>query len=146
MRRGTATILVACISLPFCLAASGQDGAGDPESFFESKVRPVLAGHCVECHGSTKASGGLRLDSREGIFKGGDSGPAVVPGDVEQSLLAIAIKHDENEFVQMPPKVALSPQAVADLRAWIAGGAKWPATSTAPILSNKPHWAFAPLT
>src|SRR5262245_6474610 len=109
MRRRTANVVAACLSLGLCLGASGQDATGDAESFFESKVRPVLAGHCVECHGSTKASGGLRLDSREGLYTGGDSGPAVVPGDIEHSLLAIAIKHDENEFVQMPPKKPLPP-------------------------------------
>jgi mono/diheme cytochrome c family protein len=145
MPRGTAMVLVLWISLSGSLRGSGQDAASDADSFFESKVRPVLAGHCVECHGPTKASGGLRLDSREGLFQGGDSGPAVTPGDVASSLLAIAIKHDENEFVQMPPKKALPPQVVSDLNAWIAAGAKWPATSTAPIVSDKPHWAFAPL-
>ena len=125
--------------------ASGQDARREPESFFESKVRPVLAANCVECHGLTKTSGGLRLDTREGVFKGGDSGPAVTPGDVEGSLLSIAIKHDENEFVQMPPKKALPLQVVADLNAWIAAGAKWPEAASAPIVSDKPHWAFAPL-
>lgn len=143
MRRGTAIVLVLWLSGSPC--ASGQDAANDAESFFESKVRPVLAGNCVECHGPTKASGGLRLDSREGLFKGGASGPAVEPGDVQASLLAIAIKHDENEFVQMPPKKALPAEVVADLNAWIAAGAKWPVTSNLPIVSAKPHWAFAPL-
>src|SRR4029079_7325868 len=95
--------------------------------------------------GPTKASGGLRLDSREALFKGGNSGRVIVPGDVEQSLLAKAIKHDEYELLQMPPKKALPPQVVADLHAWIAAGAKWPESSTAPIISDKPHWAFAPL-
>src|SRR5262245_62731175 len=98
--------LVVCSS--FCYVCSGQDAASEAEGFFESKVRPVLAANCVECHGPTKASGGLRLDSREGLFKGGENGPAVTPGDVESSLLAIAIKHDEKEFVQMPPKKALA--------------------------------------
>jgi hypothetical protein len=127
----------------FC--ARGQNSASNSEDFFESKVRPVLAGHCVECHGPTKASGGLRLDSREALFKGGDSGLVVVPGDVANSLLAKAIKHDENESLQMPPKKALPADVVADLHAWIAAGAKWPDTSVTPIVSDKPHWAFAPL-
>src|SRR5438552_7181522 len=115
MQRGATTVLVLCIFLSVSSRASGQGSSTSAEDLFESKVRPVLAGHCVECHGPTKASGGLRLDSREGLFKGGDNGPVVVPGDVEHSLLAIAIKHDENEFVQMPPKKALPPQIVADL-------------------------------
>src|SRR4051812_8378195 len=104
--------LAAWISVAACAVAVGQPTSPDDETFFESKVRPVLAASCVECHGATKASGGLRLDSREGLLKGGDSGPAVVPGSVEQSLLAIAIKHDENAPVQMPPKKPLRPQVV----------------------------------
>src|SRR4029079_16927132 len=95
------------VSLALLASAADQPPSLDDETFFESKIRPVLATNCVECHGATKASGGLRLDSREGLLKGGDTGPAVVPGSVEQSLLSIAIKHDENEFVQMPPKKAL---------------------------------------
>ena len=145
MRRGTVAVLTLAIFSAAGVRAGGQDAAIDAEGFFETKVRPVLAGNCVECHGPTKASGGLRLDTREGLFKGGDSGPAVTPGDVAGSLLAIAIKHDENEFVQMPPKKALPPQVVANLNDWIAAGAKWPATSAAPIVSDKPHWAFAVL-
>jgi hypothetical protein len=145
MQRGPALFLVASIAFCLCVCASGQDAALEAEAFFEAKVRPVLASNCVECHGPTKASGGLRLDSREAILKGGDSGPAVVPGDLEKSLLAMAIKHDANEFVQMPKKKALPPQIVADLNAWIVAGARWPHAATAPIVSDKPHWAFSPL-
>lgn len=142
--RLTIFLVVSIILIPG-VCAWGQNPASSTEDFFESKVRPVLAGHCVECHGPTKASGGLRLDSREALFKGGDSGLVVVPGDVENSLLAKAIKHDENESLQMPPKKALPAEVVADLHAWIAAGAKWPETSVAPIASDQPHWAFAPL-
>ena len=71
------------------VALSVDARAGDPgaasESFFELKVRPVLAGTCVKCHGDKKASGGLRLDSRDAMIAGGDGGPAVVPGDPERS-------------------------------------------------------------
>ncbi len=137
--------LVASLILIPGLCAWGQNRSGETDDFFESKVRPVLAGRCVECHGPAKASGGLRLDSREALFKGGDSGLVIIPGDVENSLLAKAIKHDENESLQMPPKKSLPPETVADLHAWIAAGAKWPQTSIAPIISDKPHWAFAPL-
>ena len=143
MSRGSATGLLLSLCCAWC--AHGQDARSDADSFFETKVRPVLAANCVECHGPTKASAGLRLDTRDGVLKGGDSGPAVTPGDAESSLLSIAIKHDENEFVQMPPKKALPPQLVADLNAWIAAGAKWPDAATAPIVSDRPHWAFAPL-
>src|SRR5262245_60193091 len=100
MPRGTAIALLLWVGCGVALKAGGKDATKDEEAFFEAKVRPVLATHCVECHGPTKASAGLRLDSREGVFRGGESGPAIVPGDLEKSLLAIAIKHDENEFVQ----------------------------------------------
>ena len=73
-------LLVVSVFLAPGLRARAQGRAADTEEFFESKVRPVLAGHCVECHGPTKASGGLRLDSREALFKGGDSGsPNILP-------------------------------------------------------------------
>src|SRR4051794_4559655 len=73
-------------------AGEKQPAAGEsPEAFFGRKVRPVLAASWVKCHGPVKASGGLRLDSREAILKGGETGPAVVPGDPGSSLLVRAI-------------------------------------------------------
>ena len=96
------------------LSAVGPEAvAGDPgaasESFFELKVRPVLAGTCVKCHGEKKASGGLRLDSREAMLAGGESGPAVVPGDPEGSLLVRAVRHAD-ETLKMPPEQAARPR------------------------------------
>src|SRR4051794_37989788 len=73
---------------------AGEPGAAS-ESFFELKIRPVLAGSCVKCHGERKSSGGLRLDSREAMLAGGDTGPAVVPGDPDSSPLVRAIRHAE---------------------------------------------------
>ena len=84
----------------------GTAHAGEPdassETFFELKVRPVLAGTCVKCHGEKKASGGLRLDSREAMLAGGESGPAVVPGDPEGSPLVRAVRHAD-DTLKMPP-------------------------------------------
>ena len=73
--------------------------------FFENKIRPVLMTTCAKCHASTseKVKGGLLVDSREGLRKGGDTGPAVVPGNLEESLLITAIRYDD-ESLQMPPK------------------------------------------
>src|SRR5207247_29564 len=70
--------------------------------FFEKSVRPILANHCFECHGPLKHKGGLRLDSRDGMLKGGDTGPAIIPGHPEQSLLIKAIGYKDEP--QMPPK------------------------------------------
>ncbi len=115
------------------------------EEFFETRIRPVLANSCVECHGPATASSGLRLDTRTAMLKGGERGPAIVPGDPEGSLLVRAIVHEENQPLQMPPEDPLPANVVADFKAWIAAGAPWPATTTAPITSDKTHWAFAPL-
>ena len=73
------------------------------DSFFESKVRPLLVKHCYECHSGEKTKGGLALDTRAGWEKGGDNGPAIIPGKPEQSLLIKAIRH-EDKSLAMPPK------------------------------------------
>jgi cytochrome c553 len=126
---------------------AAQEIAADraEETFFETRIRPVLAGVCGQCHGAEVASGGLRLDSREALLKGGERGPAVLPGDAESSLLIRAIKHDAEQPVQMPPEKPLAGEVIADLAAWIAAGAKWPARA-APLGNPKSHWAFTPLS
>jgi hypothetical protein len=95
--------------------------------FFESRVRPVLAAACFECHSGATArpKGGLRLDSLESLLAGGQSGPAIVPGDPDASLLVTAVRYDDEEL-QMPPKQRLDALAVADLERWVASGAPWP--------------------
>ena len=117
--------------------------------FFESKIRPVLATHCFECHGH-KDKGGLTLDSREAILQGGDSGPAIVPGKPEKSLLMTAVQHADPEL-EMPPKKKLPPEAIADLSQWIRAGAVWPegkalGFATGEITDEqRKHWAYQPL-
>ena len=93
------------------------------EKFFEQNVRPLLAEKCYSCHATKKQKGGLRLDSIEAILKGGASGPAVVPGKPEESLLVFAINYAGPE---MPPNGKLVPEQVAVLTRWIASGAAWP--------------------
>src|SRR5262245_26045035 len=82
--------------------------------FFEAKIRPVLVKHCYECHSAkaSKVRGGLYLDTRAGVLQGGDSGPAVVPGNPARSLLIKALHHDGD--TKMPPKDRLPKQVVAD--------------------------------
>lgn len=77
--------------------------------FFEKRIRPILSEHCYECHGDKKQKGGLRLDSRDGWQKGGDSGPAIEPGFAEKSLLIKGVRYTDPDF-QMPPKTKLSAQ------------------------------------
>ncbi len=115
------------------------------EAFFEAKVRPLLAGTCVKCHGADKVSGGLRLDSREAMLKGGDSGPAIVPGNTDESLLVVAIRHDDAVLKMPPGKDALPKQAIADLTVWVEAGAPWPEAVEAKTLTTEKHWAFEPL-
>jgi mono/diheme cytochrome c family protein len=111
------------------------------EQAFERHVRPVLVEHCQGCHGPKKQMGGLRLDSRAAILKGGDSGPAVKPGDVDGSLLVQAVRRTGD--LKMPPRTQLPPAAIAALAAWVKAGAPWPepfaATGTD---ASKRHWAF----
>ncbi|MBI1322442.1 DUF1553 domain-containing protein [bacterium] len=129
---------------------SAQDGI----AFFESRIRPVLVEHCYKCHSaeSKQAKGGLRLDTRSDIRKGGDSGPAVVPGDVDESLIVQAVAYDGG-FYDMPPSGKLPETAIADIREWIRLGAPDPresAPGTQPVKSEgsstrQNHWAFQPV-
>src|SRR5262245_21311147 len=93
--------------------------ADDPDglALLESKIRPVLVEHCYECHSarSEKLKGGLRLDTRDAIRAGGDTGPAVVPGEPESSLILDALAHTD-EFPKMPPKRKLPDSVRADFR------------------------------
>jgi cytochrome c553 len=129
--------------------------AADPTpaqlQFFENKVRPVLADNCYKCHSqqAEKVKGGFLLDSREGLLKGGQSGPAIVPGDPEKSLLIKAIRYTDPDL-QMPPKSKkLSDEQIADLTTWIQMGAPEPAAAGTAVKKNwdsgKSHWAWQPL-
>lgn len=125
-----------------------------PLEFFEKKVRPILVQHCQQCHGPEKQESGLRVDSLEALVKGGEFGPAIVPGKVETSLLISAVNH--GEIVQMPPKTKLKQAIIDDLTAWVKMGAPWPNATVAPIpapaITNKQlfteeqkaFWAFQP--
>src|SRR3954454_20183078 len=123
--RGSITLAV--------LLALGTDrgSAAEPDAaavaFFEKQVRPLLVEQCHGCHSAkaNKTRGGLALDKREAILSGGDSGPAVVPGKPEQSLLITAV-HATKAELQMPPKGKLRPQQIAALEKWVKDGAVYP--------------------
>ncbi|HUE74945.1 MAG TPA: DUF1549 domain-containing protein [Pirellulaceae bacterium] len=105
-------------------AAEKMFSAADLE-FFETKIRPILATHCQECHGPRKQEANLRLDSRASLVAGGDSGPAARAGDPAHSLLIEAVNYDGD--VQMPPKGKLDEAAIAALASWVEKGLPWPA-------------------
>ncbi|MBY0507386.1 MAG: PSD1 and planctomycete cytochrome C domain-containing protein [Bryobacteraceae bacterium] len=135
--------------LVFVLGASLL-AASDEAEFFERKIRPLLATNCHACH-TEGALGGLRLDSREGLLKGGKSGAAVVPGKPEDSLLMQAVRRTHIRL-KMPPVGALKETEVADLAEWIRAGVLWPetaekatATQTRITPQQRAFWSFQPL-
>ncbi len=139
-----AILVIAAFLCPMPAHSEGE------EEFFESRVRPVLAKHCFACHTNSEL-GGLRLDTRVRALKGGKTGPAVVPGNVEESLLLRAVAHTDARL-KMPPQGKLSDSSIADLTAWIEKGAVWPegTTSLAPAkegeyritAEQRAFWAF----
>ncbi|MBI1899900.1 MAG: PSD1 domain-containing protein [Planctomycetia bacterium] len=125
--------------------------AADPPTpeqidFFEKKVRPVLAERCWSCHGSKKQESDMRLDSREGLLKGGALGPAAVPGKPEESELVLAIRHDG--ALKMPPTGKLPQSSIDALTKWVEMGLPWPEKASATAADPeawKRHWAFQPI-
>ncbi len=96
---------------------------------FTEKVKPLLDSRCVSCHGPDKVKAALRLDSRAAMLKGGENGPAVIPGKPNDSLLLQAIMHTKKDL-EMPPKERLTTNDIAVFRRWIEEGAPWPASAT----------------
>lgn len=121
-------LLAGWVLLTFTLkstSALAADAPAEAVEFFEKKIRPILADHCYECHSieKKKSKGGLLLDTRDALLKGGDSGrPALVPGEPDKSLLIIAVRQTNKEL-RMPPKQKLSGTQIADLEAWVKTGA-----------------------
>jgi hypothetical protein len=139
--------LTAGLPGPAAAADTGPKPDASPasEAFFELRVRPTLAGTCFPCHGGKKTSAGLRVDSRSGLLKGGDSGPAVVPGDPAGSLLIRAVRQTDDDL-KMPPDRRLPDQVVADLAAWVEAGAGWPSgVDRSGAFRSQRHWAFEPV-
>jgi Protein of unknown function (DUF1549)/Protein of unknown function (DUF1553)/Planctomycete cytochrome C len=115
------------LPLSIATAAIGADpeGSSAPLTAFQDRVWPVLENSCLRCHGAEKQKGDLRLDSREAALKGGENGPALVPGDAAKSLMLRLVKHEDPDR-EMPPKDRLLDQDVAAMESWIQAGAPWP--------------------
>ena len=149
-----------CLLITVCHASPVTADELDSNSveFFEAKVRPLLVTHCYECHSDDAAKaenlqGGLRLDHREGVLHGGESGPVIVPGKPDESVLIRSVRYTDKSL-QMPPKENLSAEQVAILEKWVAMGAPDPREGTvsgaAPgkrgidLESGRKQWAFQP--
>ena len=124
------------------------------EDFFIREVQPILRENCFKCHSHSaeKIKGGLVLDSLDGMLTGGDTGPAIIPGDVEKSLLIKAIRY-KDEDLQMPPKdKKLSESQITTIEQWVKDGAIWPGQTGKPRKvrgkisdEDRQWWAFQPL-
>lgn len=147
--------LLAAGSLPSALGADVVEA--EAHEFFERRIRPVLVDNCYPCHSreAGKARGGLTVDSRAALLAGGDTGPAIQPGEPAASRLIRAIGYEDPDL-QMPPKGRLADQEIADLTRWIQFGAPWPGADspTTAVMANdgfdltarrRAHWSWQPI-
>jgi Protein of unknown function (DUF1553)/Protein of unknown function (DUF1549)/Planctomycete cytochrome C len=129
--------------------AEEKSDAPDGVAFFEKKIRPLLVKHCYECHSADakKVKGELRLDTRDGVRKGGTNGPAIIPGNPEKSLLLKAVRQVD-DALKMPPKEKLLADEIADLEAWVKMGAPDPRTTAAAKIDPakaRELWSLRPV-
>ena len=152
--------LAAVLSTEFAPNVGAEEPSAEALAHFEAEIRPILARRCYECHSeeAEEIAGELLLDQQEGWLVGGYSGPAVVPGDLEESLLMLAVEYDDPEL-QMPPKSRLPQREIEALRAWVASGAAAPegaptataeqedenASATLVAERKAEHWAWRPI-
>ncbi|MGE3779328.1 MAG: PSD1 and planctomycete cytochrome C domain-containing protein [Pirellulaceae bacterium] len=151
MNRLSILLLAALCSTSWSEAEELPEFSQEQLALFETRIRPVIVAHCYECHSTDSkiVHGGLRLDSRRGLLQGGESGPAVVPGKVEESLLIRALRHDG---IEMPPKGRLADSVIRDFETWVKMGAPDPRETPDPkasrridIETGRQHWAFQPV-
>ena len=135
------------LALVLVTVLSAQDLTPDPKSieFFEKQVRPLLVARCLSCHGPQQQFSSLRVDSREALMRGGNRGPAIIPGDAQLSLLAKAVRHDG---LKMPVGGKLDATEIANIEKWIDLGAPWTSAAATPATPGlyerlkQEHWAF----
>jgi mono/diheme cytochrome c family protein len=144
---------VAGLALLAPLARADTKFTPEEVAFFDKEVKPVLQQNCVKCHGGEKVRGALRLTTRDGVLKGGDNGPAAVPGKPDESLLVKAI--NRRDGLEMPPKKKLTADEIAALTKWVKMGLPWPA-GKGEIVSEEPkggvvteeaknYWCYRPV-
>jgi hypothetical protein len=150
VRRDVFLPLLAAATVTSVAAAQAKPWTPEQEAFFEQKIRPLLIERCQKCHGQAdKPKGGLRLDTRAGWQKGGDRGPAIVPGDVEASRLIRAVRYQDDDL-KMPPGGRLSEREIALLEEWVLKGAPDPRDGSPVVAAGggeigHRHWAYQPL-
>jgi cytochrome c553 len=160
---------VVLIASLWLVASTGGDGAvvrgAEPSDkagneFFEAKIRPLLVTHCYECHRGDEHEGGLQLDSLAAMQRGGESGPAVIAGELDRSLLIQAVRYTTS-FYKMPPDGKLADEQIRDLERWVAAGAPVPDSFRQAVAAEPPEsaahespvnreearafWAFQPI-
>ena len=125
-----------------CLALAPASFAAE-EVDYARDIKPILIQHCVQCHGPVKQENGLRLDTGAAAVRGGDTGAAVVPGKVEESLLLRVVRGKSDSVSKMPPKgPSLTDEQISSLERWVAGGAKSPADEQPQDDPRRSHWSF----
>jgi mono/diheme cytochrome c family protein len=112
---------------PAAVRAQAAPGPGSVE-FYQQKVKPIFDANCARCHGGLNHRGGLNMDTRAGLLKGGHDGAVLVPGNPEQSLLIKLIRHEgpANDPMPMPPRGKISDADIATVTAWVKAGAIMP--------------------
>ena len=134
-------IAIFCLLLGVCQTTSGEPADPSPQSattqeFFNFQIKPLLAARCQKCHGATSDKGGLSLASKEKALAGGDTGPVVVPGKPEESLLIQAVGYADDSL-QMPPDGKLSDEQIGLLTRWVKEGAEW--SDETPVTPPSPE-------
>ena len=142
-------LIAVAVTVGLCFSATQRSSAADPSSaleLFETKIRPVLVEVCFKCHGGDNVSGGLRVDSRQALLKGGDTAAAIVAGKPAESLLLKALQHSDHDL-KMPPDIKLPDATIAAFEAWITADARWPAAQPGELspFQIRKHWAFQPV-
>ena len=154
MKRFT-SIRFSALILAFALPLQGAEPDGAGIEFYEKKVRPILVEHCYSCHSATaaKIKGGLRVDAREALFEGGESGKVLIAGHPEKSKFIEAVTY-KNVELQMPKSGKLPDTVIVDLTAWVKMGAPMPPDSQATSVGKaafdlekrkRTHWAWKPI-
>jgi hypothetical protein len=151
MKRSITSLSPHWFTAAFLIAAASTN-AGADDDFFRDRIEPILQQRCYECHShADKINGGLALDSRSGWEKGGDSGPAIVPGSPEKSRLIEAVRYGNPEL-EMPPKGKLPANEIALLEEWVKVGAPDPREATKTVTKQgvdveqgRKHWAYQPV-